>query len=405
VTDHLDDFFADFRAGLTPEIEPAGPRAVRATVRRRRRIAATAAVVTAVVLVAAPVAGYAALDNDGGPDPAPGVSSTPTPEESTTPTPPPSPSASTTTPPAAPDGRISRADLLKARVNLPGWASDAPCPERNARLTAVGEEDGDNLLTTVKYGDVDRDGAQETVAIVSCVYMQTGQTQVVAFDRDAAGKIVVLGRVVATDRIVGYGTPDNIGWIAGIDPRPDGTVRVEVGDRQPCCGWKEEWTSRDNRTYTWQDGRFRQTGGPVRFAPNPLLTDLVAIAPEVKLLVNNDGNPYGTISVTVRNRGSVTAKEIVLTLSFARFEGYRIGPGWAACTDLEPKLNERTSSYSCTLTEPLAAGADRTLRFGIQGAATGPVNAEGTVTVERHTDEGYIPDRTGDDNTAEFLIN
>lgn len=402
MTDHLDDFFADYRAGLTPEIVPAGPGAVRTTVRRRRRIAATAVVATAIVLVAAPVAGYAAF-NGAGPEPAPGTSSTPTPEQ-TTATPTPSPSASRTTPPAVPDGRITRADLLKARVDLPEWASDAPCAERDARLTAVGDEDGDNLLTTVKYGDVDRDGAQETVAIVSCVYRQTGQTQVVVFDRNASGKIVTLGRVVATDRIVGYGTPDDIGWIAGIDPRPDGSVRVEVGDHQPCCGWKEEWTSRDTRAYTWQDGRFRQTGGPVRFAANPLLTDLVVIAPEVRLLTNNDGNPYGAIVVTVRNRGSVAANEIVLSLSFARFESYRIGPGWAECTDLEPELDERTNSYTCTLTKPLPAGEDRVLRFGIQGATTGPVNAEGTVTVVRHTDEGYIPDRTGDDNTTEFLI-
>jgi hypothetical protein len=400
VTDQLDDFFADYRAGLTPEITPAGPGAVRATVRRRRRIAATAVVATAVVLVAAPVAGYAALNRDAGPAPAPAGSGTPTPEESTA-TPTPSPSA--TTPPPAPDGRISKATLLKARVNLPEWAPDAPCPERNARLTDVGDEDGENLLTTVKYGDVDRDGAQETLAIISCVYRQTGQTQVVAFDRDAAGKIVTLGRVVATDRIVGYAKPEQIGWIVSIDPRADGTVQVKVGDVQPCCGWEQEWTQKQDRTYTWQGGRFRQTGGPVRFEPNPLFTDLVVSVPDVKLVINNDGNPYGTVVVTVRNKGELDAT-VHLNLVFAGFETYRIGPGWAACEELDPALNEQISSHSCLLTEPLAAGEERTLRLGIQGAATGSVETEGTVTVSNHPDGEYLPDQAGDDNSTDFRV-
>jgi hypothetical protein len=401
VTDQLDDFFADYRAGMTPEIVPAGPGAVRATVRRRRRIAATALVATAVVLVAAPVAGYAALNRNTDPGPAPAVSNTPAPEQSTA-TPAPSPSASVT-PPAAPDGRIARADLLKARVDLPEWARDAPCVERGARLTGVGDGDGDNLLRTVKYGDVDRDGAQETVAIISCVYGQTGQTQVVVFDRDTAGKVVTLGRVAVTDRISGYPKPEQIGWIADIEPLADGTVRVTVGDVQPCCGWEEEWTQKQTRTYTWQDGRFRQTGGPERFSPNPLFTDLTVSAPDVKLVINNDGNPYGTITVTVRNKGDLDAT-VNLSLTFAGFEAYRIGPGWAACADIDAPADRPSSSYDCTLDQPLDAGEERVLRFGIQGAATGAVDTEGTVTVVNRPNGGYLPDKAGDDNSSDFRI-
>ncbi|GAA4437533.1 hypothetical protein [Phytohabitans houttuyneae] len=400
MTDQLDDFFADYRAGLTPEIAPAGPGAVRATVRRRRRIAATALVATAVVLVAAPVAGYAALNRGTDPAPAPAGSNTPTPEESTS-TPTPSPPASTTPPP--PDGRISKADLLRARVTLPDWAPDAPCAEEGARLTSVGDENGDILLTSVKYGDVDRDGAEETIALVDCVYAQTGQAQVVVFDRDAGRKIVTLGRVVATDRIVGYPTLDQVGWIKSFEPLADGGVRVTVGDVRPCCGWEEEWSQKQARTYTWQDGRFRQTGGPVRFEPNPLFTDLVVSVPDLKLMINNDGNPYGTVSVTVRNKGDLEA-DVSVNLELGTIEAYRIGPGWAACSSIAGVSDGPSASYQCDVDEPLAPGEERVLRFGIQAAATGPVTATGSVTVSDRPNGEYLPDQTGEDNSTQFKI-
>ena len=401
MTDHLDDLFAEYRAGLTPEIVPAGPGAVRATVRRRRRVAAVTVVATAIVLVAAPVAGYAAFSRGTSTVPEPGMSSTPAPSPSTAPstTPPP---VVTTPPPSPPNGRITRSDLLKARVDLPEWAPDAPCDESGADLVDVGDEDGDNLLTTVKYGDIDRDGAEETVAIIACVYLQTGQMQVVAFDRDEAGKIVTLGRVVATDRIVGQAKPDQIGWIASIDPRDDGTVRVVVGDDYPCCGWKEEWVQRQTRTYSWQGGTFRQTGGPTRYAPNPLFTDLVVSAPDLKLMINDDGDPYGTLVVTVENKGDLDA-QILVQISFTQFRGYRLGPGWADCATVEPVPNELTGSFDCTLAEPVAAGTRRTLRFGFQGTEP-PGDSLGTVSMSHRDGGEHVPDQTFDDNSADFEV-
>jgi hypothetical protein len=67
-------------------------------------------------------------------------------------------------------------------------------------------------------------------------------------------------------------------------------------------------------------------------------------------------------------------------------------------------LKEATTSYECVLSLSLPAGEERTLRFGVQGVATGSVNAEGSVTVQRNVESGYIPDRSPDDNSTGFKL-
>ena len=127
--------FAGFRAAYAPVVHPAGTAAVRRTVRHRRRrttVVTAAAVVLAVVI---PVGANAALDRRPGPPPAPAQTVTPAPSESTSPppsTPPPSTASST---PAAPDGRITRSQLLAARLDLVSWP-DAPktCISDDVRL-------------------------------------------------------------------------------------------------------------------------------------------------------------------------------------------------------------------------------------------------------------------------------
>ncbi|MER7279818.1 hypothetical protein ABT369_35800 [Dactylosporangium sp. NPDC000244] len=47
------------------------------------------------------------------------------------------------------------------------------------------------------YVDVDHDGAQETIMLLSCS-PQGSDYKVLAFDRDATGKIVTLGQVVGS---------------------------------------------------------------------------------------------------------------------------------------------------------------------------------------------------------------
>ncbi|MET7950706.1 hypothetical protein [Micromonospora sp. NPDC005324] len=92
----------------------------------------------AVVLVVAPVVANAALRHDQT-RPVPAESVQPTaPATSVPPTPPPigSPTPSADAP-AGPDGRISRAQPLAARVDLPSWPSGMSaggCASSNVRL-------------------------------------------------------------------------------------------------------------------------------------------------------------------------------------------------------------------------------------------------------------------------------
>jgi hypothetical protein len=151
------------------------------------------------------------------------------------------------------------------------------------------------------YADVDRDGAQETVMLVVCS-PQGDDYQVVALDRDAAGKIVSLGRVVGSAGNLGKEGHD-IETIWAVRAGDDGQVQVDVGEYRPCCdaiqASQHQW-----RTYGWDGERFAQTGGPTSFGPNPKVTDLVVHPDTVHMTRQADGSWKGTLRVTVHNGGA-----------------------------------------------------------------------------------------------------
>jgi hypothetical protein len=393
VTDHLDDFFADYRAGLTPEILPAGPGAVRATVRRRRRIATTAAVVTAIVLVAAPVAGYAAFNNGAGPAPAPGGSSTPTPGESTPPpTPTPSPSASVTTA-APPDGRLSRAQLLAATVDLPPWQRNAPssCKREDVRLAGEEVSSGPWLMDLV-YGDADGDGVQESIATIGCAPGEVDMQQVVVFDRDTGGRTIALAQVVRTEE-------DVLEWIIKVTPTGEGVLKVRVGDLQPCCDMTDKQVQKQDRTYTWSAGAFKQTGGPTEFPERPdFRTDLKVTASD--LVFAGGDYPSGLMTVTLRNAGPRDAINMQISFDFAGVELYRVGPGWGSCRTTHPEGEGKSAFMNCVLKDPLTAGETREIRFHFS-AATVPEGLTGSVDVANF-DAGAMGDLNQEDNRATF---
>ncbi|MGN9894721.1 hypothetical protein [Micromonospora sp. L31] len=382
------------------DVTPAGSHAVRTTVRRRRKVAVTAGAAVALVLIAGPAAGYAALGRGPAP-PAPATSTEPTP--GTTQAPSVSPSASATSKAqAAPDGRISRAQLLAATVDLPAWASDAPCADAGARLSDKGVQDGDNWLTTVKYGDVDRDGAQETIAIIRCVYLQTGQSQVVAFDRNDSGNIVTLGRVVATDRIVGAPTAEKIGWISGIDPRADGSVRVKVGDSAPGGGESAETIQWQWRKYEWTGERFEQTGGPTTF-PAAKQADLRVTATDVTFgEPTADGTRHGNTTVTIHNAGPADVDYAFLWLNFGDSDVRQERAGWSGC--LEVGRNDIKPTKITCLLGKMRAGETKTLVLGLfHPGQLGTVS--GTAQVMRlNTERDPVDDAKQTDNVVTFAL-
>src|SRR5262245_26098419 len=153
---------------------------------RRRTCVRFGGLVLGLALIAGPTAGCAGL-GQGRPAAqaaSPGPSATI------------SPSAGPSVP--APDGRIDRAALLGARLDLPPWPKGSPstCTTRSARLAGARTAKAVPFLVKTVYGDADGDGAQETISILGCTPGEYVYQQAVVFDRSAAGQVVALGQVV-----------------------------------------------------------------------------------------------------------------------------------------------------------------------------------------------------------------
>ncbi|MFB9237517.1 hypothetical protein ACFFWC_18490 [Plantactinospora siamensis] len=365
----LDAEFEAFRAAVLPCVAPAGPDAVRRTVRRRRRTVMAVAAATGLALVVGPVAAYAALDHKAAPTPAGTATPAPT---ATTGSPTPSagptsgsPSAAPTSEPPAPDGRIGRAQLLRTRLDLPPWparAAYANCATRHVRVIA-GQSIGRIELMDLLYADVDADGAQETVVTVGCRPGEAAYQQVVALDRDSDGNVVTLGQVARTETL--DPAPNEIAWITAVADNGPGSLRVQVADLQPCCSTPEYWARKQWRTYGWTGHGFRQTAGPTGWGPDTRLTDLVVTAgPLAYGPPDTDGKRHGSLAITVTNKGPLDADYVVLDLSSESATadwGKPDGGAWSACGTL-PKIIDHVPT--CVLPK-LAAGEQRSYTFPV----------------------------------------
>jgi hypothetical protein len=383
--------FAAFREAYAPVVHPAGTAAVRETVRFRRRRAAVVTAAAVVLAVVIPVGANAALHR---PDPAPGPAQTATPrpsETSVSPTPaPPAPSTAGPTP-AAPDGRITRSQLLAARVDLAAWPGYAPktCVSDNVRLRSGPlTESVPTLLAGPRHGDLDGDGATETVALIACRHGEVFAKQVLAFDRDAAGRIVTMGRVV--------GTREGMDDITDFSVQDDGTIRAYVADIQPCCSTPTWSPQRQWRTYAWTGERFGQTAGPTKFGVDPRLTDLTLTAGDLVLgPADGRGDRTATVTVTVVNKGPVD----VPRLGFSDF--YTIGePAGGDLSRCRTVLSE--GSEACLL-DGLPAGGRRTYTFTFRYDPPKVADSQPALSVVHYdSQERYWNDLSGTDNQVKL---
>ena len=349
--------FAAFREAYAPAVRPCGPAEVRRTVRRRRRRAAVVTAVVVALAVAVPVAANGALHDRRVPTPAVSVEPTPsepTPSEptpSSTPSAVPSPTPSTASPtPAGPDGRISRAQLLAARVDLPEWPPYVPktCTVHNVRLREPQPDYLPELHSDLRYGDLDGDGATETLALVECRIGEAMAKQVVAFDRDDTGRIVTMGQVV--------GTREGMEDITDFSVQASGQIRVQVADIQPCCSTPKWYARQQWRTYAWTVDRFTQTAGPTMFGPDARLTDLTLTAGDLVLdAADTNGKRTGSVTVTVTNNGPVD----VPALGVGNF--FTIGE--AAGGDASRCRMTRWENGDACVLDGLRAGKSRTYLF------------------------------------------
>jgi hypothetical protein len=395
----LRERFTSYRAELVSHIDAAGPDAARHTVRRRRAAAVAVGAALAIVLVVAPIAANAAFNR--GAHPAPADSAGPTSSPKSTPTLGTTPQPTVTRsdaqpsshPPAAPDGRISRAQLLAAPVDLPPWPSYVPptCTTDNVKLRPGPVDEYLPVLLDLAYGDIEADGATETIALVACRIGEAQAKQVVAFDRDTAGKIVPLGWIVRTD--------DEIEDITDFTVEAGGRIRVRVADLQPCCSTPAYWARHQWRTYGWNGERFTQTEGPTAWGQDARLTDLTMAAGGLILgPANPTGKRPGSLTLTVTNAGPV----IVAELGFAELEtiGTPNGGDWSLC-----RVPESDGSGASCLVPGLRAGERRTytFRFLVDPAtpdATGQIPAMGARVVHYDAEQRYWQDLTPKNNSV-----
>ncbi|SBT48009.1 hypothetical protein [Micromonospora auratinigra] len=392
--DPLRTRFDAYRGDLSTRIDGPGPMAARRTLRRRRRTA-VAGVTAAVVLVVTPIAAGAALRHDPPRPPTGTPTAIPTPTADPTPSSSPTPTPSTSPTRAAPDGRISERQLLAAPVDLPSWAGrDCPDPSDVRLLPGSTVQVQRPYLIELEHGDVDADGAAETVAILGCRVGEASAKQVVVFDRNRQGDIVTVGRVVRTE---GEG-PETIEDVLAVAVQ-NGSVLVKVGDRHPCCGTPPYLTRTQWRTYRWGGTTFTQVAGPTAWGPDTRLTDLTLTAGDLVLgPPGADGKRSGSLTVTVVNHGPLAVPG--LGLSQLGMIGTPDGGDWSRCgpESTDPEI-------SCRL-PGLAVGGKRSWTFRFQIAPPTPDRTGRASIVAEHYDtrDRSWPDLTPKDNSVTVTV-
>ncbi|GLW33719.1 hypothetical protein [Actinoplanes regularis] len=271
---------------------------------------------------------------------------------------------------SAPDGHIPLATLREATLDVPAWPADdvqgpsgplrfhdgsVPIPHRAVPdgRPPYGES---VIILSVAYGDVDHDGAEETIVVLGCL-IEGGSKQIVAYDRDTAGHIVSLGRVAVTTGQVRDLRDDSV------RVSDSGVVTARVADYQRCCDDRTPQTWQ-TRGYALRGGRFEQVSGPTRMPPNPHVTDTRISTGDLVLGQPTGGYRYGTVDVTVTHVGGTHPEKI--TLSFYPPAGLeRTGDDW-------PAVTTEQDSFSVTVAAPAAGGSvTHTFAFRRPAASTG----------------------------------
>ena len=214
---------------------------------------------------------------------------------------------------AAPDGRIAVDVLKNATLVIPPWpqgylASGALKFTNGTYNDPSG--DGAKSITIVRiiYGDVDRDGATETVAAITGGL--AGSEQLLAFDRNYAGQLVTRGVVVSTIDPIRQFDMTNFSIASA------GVVSVRVADYAGCCGdqTKPLWQW---RSYGWNGNGFGQVGGPTAFPVNPQVTETALSTSDLVLVRAADGTRHGALKVTVRYRYGALPDHLMIVFNFS----------------------------------------------------------------------------------------
>lgn len=372
--------FRDAEAGI-PAITP-GADAVRATVKHRRTVRLTTLSVVGALLIAAPIAAFAADPHGNNPPPTPGESVTTVPVG-----PSPSEAAPTSTAPAPPDGTLTAAQIGAVKVTIPAFRGDW-CPTKQIKLPAsMPTSQAKAWVAKVVHTDLDGDPALETAALILCQRGETPSSEVVAFDRDAAGNVVVLGTIVADSQYF---------IVRDIKARDGGGIVAGVTDFIACCGSNPDDERHQQREYGWDGTKFRQLGGPASYGDPARITDLQVTVTEVVLGPVVDGKRTGTAKVTVKNNGPNPSGRFLVSLANCSFNCF--GPD-------VPAVKQTAFGTYESPHAPLAAGQQlsETLTVTVDASfTTGTVRV--TVQATGLKDKHEIEDTNPDNNETTLKI-
>jgi hypothetical protein len=293
------------------------------------------------------------------------ASQTPPVSSSQTPSTPPSGTAS-----ATPGGRIDQAMLRGATINVPVWSSDgshSECPSGPVTFSAGTHTVSPSVRVTqqrVASVDVNRDGTPEAVLLLWCGgYHVT--SQVVALDRDAAGRLHTVGQVMA-----------QAGTIRGVcDVRAGsaGAVQVKVADLDVSGRCGENPALTQWRGYSWNGTAFAQSSGPTAFPANPNIAELSVTAGDLTFAAPVNGIYHGTLQVRVRNTGPAAGSYQIGVTAPA---GLQITPP-GQCTIA---VNDTATLY--VFCSPLAIAGRGSSTFAFDFTTTAPVATDGSYTAE-----------------------
>jgi Domain of unknown function DUF11 len=392
----LSHAFSDLRHEVAPQVRPAGIAAAQQSVRHRRRVRVTViAVIIGLLALLVPAGAFAALG--AGPEHAPKVGSSthPSPHDSSPP-PSPSPSASSATPP--PDGHITYNQLKNATITVPAWPSDAAVTGCLSGKITFSDgmknfHQADLLyFGTPVYADVDGDGAEETMVLLTCGHDWVDTGQVLALDRDAAGAIVTIGPVAVQT--------GSIRRVCGVRPGADGSVDVQVADfliqaGTQCTAQDAPYAILQWRTYRLVGDAFQQTGGETSFPVNHKVGDLTVSASNLIFTAAsaNSPNQTGSMTVTVHNAGP-GAPPSTITVELPMFTNVSTP---ANCT----KSDYPDRTYVTCPVASVAADGKKTLTLTL--SIDSPTTVYVTPTVSVMAGEGCAdPDNSND--TTHFNI-
>jgi hypothetical protein len=323
----------------------------------------------AALLVLTPLLVYAIMER--GSEDGPGAAPAPSPPATAEPSP------TQPAPAAPPDGRIPILELWNSTLDIPDWPADAVNIGASGPVRFADGRSGPlppdmvqlYLPEDVGYGDLDGDGAQETVVNVRAAAGEGGSWQVVAFDRDQDGAIITVGQVIATTGPIKM-VSDHVRVVGG-------RVQVQVGDYLTCCGDDPSITHWQTRIYAWQSGRFGQVAGPTEFH-NPRITDLSVAVEDLVLAAPVDGVRHGTLRMTVTVDRPALPHRVGLHIWLpAGVE--REGTAWRG-SRVESRDEEFTLLY-VRVSAPGSVGTTRTYSFGLACAADADLGEDPHVNV------------------------